>query len=265
MTRAVWLTDIHLNFLTPVKLDKLFTLVNQTQPDYVLISGDITEAPRLEWSLKLLEKRIRHPIYYVLGNHDYYSGSFDDVYALARRINRAKGGLTWLSDGGILELAAGVGLIGYDGWADGRCGDYEHSEIVMKDYLAIQDFRGLNKGERLHKLNQLGDATAAFLHEWLPKAFDQYATVVLLTHVPPFRETCWHEGGISGDEWLPHFVCQAAGEALVEIMRRFPTKNLIVLCGHSHGRGEVHVMPNLKVLTGGAEYGRPEVQQVFEW
>lgn len=265
MIRAAWLTDIHLNFLSPVQQEKFFTLVNRAQPDCVLLSGDITEAPRLQWSLSLLEKRIKRPIHFVLGNHDYYSGSFTDVQSLARRMSSASGGLNWLTEGGVIELAPGVGLLGHDGWADGRCGDYHGSDIMLNDYVAIQDFMGLDKAARLRRLNLLGDATAAYLREWLPDALKQYQQVFLVTHVPPFREACWHEGSISGDDWLPHFVCQAAGEALADIMSRHREHQLTVLCGHSHGRGEAQILPNLRVLTGGAEYGRPEVQQVFEW
>ncbi len=37
-----------------------------------------------------------------------------------------------------------------------------------------------------------------------------------------------------------------------------------VLCGHTQGGGEVQMAENLRVVTGPAEYGRPEIQQVFE-
>lgn len=264
MTRVVWLTDIHLNFLSPVKLEKLFTLVNHAQPDCVLISGDITEAPRLQWSLNMLEKRIKRPIHFVLGNHDYYSGSFADVQALVHQMSHAGGMLNWLTASDVVELSTGVGLIGHDGWADGRCGDYARSEIMLNDYVAIRDFVGLSKAERLQKLNALGDAAAESLRERLKQALEKYQHVFVVIHVPPFREACWHDGRISGDEWLPHYVCQAAGEALVSVMRAYPAKQLTVLCGHSHGRGVAQILPNLRVLTGGAVYGVPEVQQVFE-
>jgi len=39
---------------------------------------------------------------------------------------------------------------------------------------------------------------------------------------------------------------------------------LTVVCGHTHGAGETQVLPNLLAITGGAEYGRPKVQRVFE-
>src|SRR5215213_9460740 len=87
--------------------------------------------------------------------------------------------------------------------------------------------------------------------------------IILATHVPPFREACWHQGKISDGDWLPHFTCKAVGDVLLEIMKENPDHKLTVLCGHTHGGGEAQVLPNLKVLTGAARYGRPALQNVI--
>ncbi len=265
MTRAAWLSDIHLNFLRPVQLEKFYQLINAAKPDCILISGDIGEAPRLQWYLQQLQSRLPYPLYFVLGNHDYYSASFTDVRSLVEGVIRQSDRLHWLTISGVVELAPDVGLIGHEGWADGRAGDYDSSGVLLNDYVAIRDFVGLDKPRRLKLLNQLGDDAAAYIRKWLPTALATYPHVVLVTHVPPFREACWHEGGISDHDWLPHFVCQAAGEAMLEIMAKHPDRQLTVLCGHSHGQGSVHIRDNLLVLTGGAEYGKPHVQKVFEF
>ena len=47
-------------------------------------------------------------------------------------------------------------------------------------------------------------------------------------------------------------------------MEKFPESNLLVLCGHTHGGGEVEILRNLRVLTGEAEYRHPRIQQVFD-
>jgi hypothetical protein len=39
---------------------------------------------------------------------------------------------------------------------------------------------------------------------------------------------------------------------------------MMVLCGHTHGSGEARILPNLRVLAGGAVYGKPGVQRVRE-
>ena len=82
--------------------------------------------------------------------------------------------------------------------------------------------------------------------------------------VPPFRAACWYEGEISDDEWAPHFVCQAMGRAILDVAGIHPGKEVTVLCGHTHSGGESHPAPNVKVITGAAEYGAPSVTQTFD-
>ncbi|MBA3868099.1 MAG: metallophosphoesterase [Anaerolineae bacterium] len=264
MTRAAWLTDIHLNFLKPVQLEKFYQQIKQAEPDCVLISGDIGEAPRLKYYLQQLESRLPYPIYFVLGNHDYYGASIENVDELVREMTDTSPHLHWLTIEGVVELSPTVGLIGHDGWADGRYGDYAASTVMLNDYLAIRDFVGMTKVQRLALLNSLGDAAARYVLEWLPVALTRYDHVFFMTHVPPFTQACLHEGQSYNDEWLPHYASKAIGDALIKVMRDYPKKTLTVLCGHTHGRVEAHILDNLLVMTGGAEYSRPEVQRVFE-
>jgi Icc-related predicted phosphoesterase len=115
----------------------------------------------------------------------------------------------------------------------------------------IEEFIGLRKQTRETKLNELGDEAAAHLRKLLPDAL-KFNHVIVLTHVPPFREACWHQGKISDNNWLPHFACKAVGDVLLEAMIAAPDKRMTVLCGHTHGSGEAELLPNLRVLTGGA-------------
>ena len=92
-------------------------------------------------------------------------------------------------------------------------------------------------------------------------AVQRFDSVIFLTHVPPLREACWYDGKISDDQWSPHFTCKAVGDALLDIMRQWPTKQLTVLCGHTHGAGEASPLPNVSIYTGGAVYGDPQVQE----
>ena len=112
-------------------------------------------------------------------------------------------------------------------------------------------------------LNELGDEAAGYFEELLPRALESFENVILVTHVPPFREACWYDGKISNDDYLPHFSCKAVGEVLVRTMQRYPKRRLTVLCGHTHGAGVAQILDNLVVKTGGAEYGAPALQEVL--
>ena len=95
-------------------------------------------------------------------------------------------------------------------------------------------------------------------------AAERRKRVFIATHVPPFRDASWHEGRISDDHWLPHFTCAAVGDALLAGADAFTDVGFTVLCGHTHGEGYVRMGPNLEVFTGGAVYGDPVLQRVFD-
>ena len=264
MNRVAWTTDIHLEFLgDSAAIGRFCQSIADTDPDTVLIGGDIAVAPSIGKSLLLLEKYLQRPIYFVLGNHDFYNGSISQVRSAVTRLTRQSPWLRWLSISGIIELTPNTGLIGHDGLADGRLGNSVRSRVVLNDYLLIRELKGLPKSERFAKLHSLGDKSARYFKSHLPSAVTRFRNLLLLTHVPPFKEACWHEGQISDDEFLPHFTCDAVGNVLIEIMQNHPECNLTVLCGHTHSPGETTILPNLHVKTGGAAYGSPRLQELI--
>ncbi len=265
MTRIAWLTDLHLNFLSGDAVDRFLARVAATRAEAVLISGDIAESQNVTEYLEWIASRLAGPIYFVLGNHDFYNGSIAGVRQAVAELCRRDERLIWLSTADVVPLTRDVGLVGHDGWADAQLGDYERSLVMMNDYRLIAEFARMSKEDRWPLLIAEAEAAAAHIRRVLPRALDRFSHVVLVTHVPPFREACWHEGEISDDEWLPHFTSKAMGDALLEIMRDHPTRQLTVLCGHTHGRGETRPAENMLVLTGGAEYGSPGIERVFEF
>jgi hypothetical protein len=201
-----------------------------------------------------LDNWVQRPVYFVLGNHDFYHGSIAEVRETVRDRCSAVPDLHWLSDAGVVPLTHETCLVGHDGWGDGRLGNYQSSDVMLNDWTLIKEFGGLyeDRPERLAKLHALGDEAAAHFRAILPDALRRFRHVAVLTHVPPFREACWHDGQISDDNWLPHFSCKAVGDVLLEAMNAATNHRMTVLCGHTHGGGEAQILPNLRVLTGGA-------------
>ena len=260
MKRLAWATDIHLNFLDDHQVEAFCREVAKSDPSAVLLSGDIGDAPSLEKYLLALAGQLERPIYFVLGNHDFYGSSIAAVREKVEVLSRDNPWLHWLTGSGIVELTPKTALVGHDSWADGRLGAGIRSPVILNDFFAIRELSSLSQEDRFAMLATLGDEAAAYFRDVLPKAFDRFPRVVLLTHVPPFRGSCWHEGRISDDDYLPHFTCKAVGDVLQQVMEARPDKDLTVLCGHTHGEGFLEVLPNLRVRTGGAVYGKPMLQ-----
>jgi Icc-related predicted phosphoesterase len=134
----------------------------------------------------------------------------------------------------------------------------------LNDYLLISELRGLGKTELFLQMNALGDEAAEYLARRVAEALMSRRNVLVLTHVPPFRDSCWHEGRISNDDYLPHFACRVVGERLAAAMVAHRDNTMTVLCGHTHSSGAARILDNLMVLTGHSQYGEPELQRVLE-
>ena len=77
--KLAWLTDIHLNFLRPPALEAFLAMLADTEADAFVISGDIGEAGDVAVHLYTSPTASAGPVYFVLGNHDFYRGSIAGV------------------------------------------------------------------------------------------------------------------------------------------------------------------------------------------
>ena len=263
--KAVWINDIHLEFLEDIEVQDFFNRLRNSGADCVLLAGDIAQAPTVEEYLVRMEHELECPIYFVLGNHDFYHGSIAKVRARIKSLTTGSCRLRWMNAAHVVQLAEGTVLIGHDGWGDGGYGDFHGSHVKLNDFLLIKELARLCRNDLLKAIRALGAEAAAHFRNVLPEALSRADHVVVLTHVSPFIQSCWHDGRPSNSDWLPFFACKAVGDVLKDTMQEHPTKRMTVLCGHTHGGGSADILPNLVVHTGPAEYGRPIIQKVFEW
>ena len=288
MRNVVWLSDIHLNFLSADNILHFIASLKKIPAEAIWISGDIGESDTLIEYLENLSLELQIPIYFVLGNHDYYRSSIEEVRSKIQDLNNNSQDLFWLNDTAVVEISPDIGLIGHDSWADGGLGDYFNSNLIMSDFFLIEDFSPFevksikidqalrnttelfelilgnkSKQKRLALMQKLAHEAADHFKKHLPSALKQYQHIYLLTHIPPFQKACWYKGKPTDDFGLPYFACKTVGDILIDIMHRHPQRNLTVLCGHTHERVEVNILDNLKVLAAHADYDRPEIQKIF--
>jgi predicted MPP superfamily phosphohydrolase len=266
--RLAWTTDIHLNFVAPPDRQAFYQAAGAA--DAVLITGDIAESPTVAGCLKEMEQRLGKPIFFVLGNHDFYKGSIVVTRLHVSQLCSASQRLVYLSQAEVVELTPNTALVGHDGWADARFGDFANTEVILNDFRLIAELQHwhdpwtLDKATLQAVLQTQAGIAAEHLERVLPEAAARYAQVIVATHVPPFREAAWHRGGLSDDAYLPYFSSKVVGEVLLAVARAHAQCTFLVLCGHTHGSGALQVLDNLRVLTGAAEYGKPEVQQLID-
>lgn len=260
--KLAWLTDPHLNFAGITKAQSLAQQVVKWDADALCITGDIGESHDLQGWLELIVSIIQRPVYFVLGNHDFYHATIAEVRATASALTSRYANLHWMGAEDVISLTEHTALIGHDGWGDGREGDMHNSPVMLNDFVCIEDLKACQDLFALEEvLGRLGDEAAEYLEPRLRAALKTHRHVYILTHIPPFRESAWYEGSISDDNWSPYFVCQAVGRMLSRVMGEHPDRRATVLCGHTHSGGHLWAAPNLDVRTGAAVYRKPALQE----
>lgn len=77
-------SDLHFEFQRDNGKSLMKDLVKDSAFDVLVVAGDLTSAERLTSGLECVAAATDKPIIYVLGNHEYYGGSFKSVLEEAR-------------------------------------------------------------------------------------------------------------------------------------------------------------------------------------
>src|SRR5277367_679757 len=102
--------------MRPLALQKFYERVRAEQPHILVVTGDIAESDSVTRYVR--ELAAIAPVYFVLGNHDYYRSSIASVRAAMQKLDDSA---TYLPAHDPLRLTSRVVMLGVDGWGDARC------------------------------------------------------------------------------------------------------------------------------------------------
>lgn len=289
MTKVLWVTDPHLDFVHGDGAAIFGDYLRKENPEAgaVLVTGDIGEFNTFPKLIERFAQAVAIPVWFVFGNHDAYRGSVHGARSYAAKVAK---GARWLSGAGVVPFGT-TALVGQDGWYDGRLGEGAASSMLLHDFSVIKELRehfetalkrlrGVTTAygalpERVRQqsltplvreVSRIADEEAKAAKVNLEAAVAQgYKKVVFATHVPPFAGAAWHLGKPSDPDALPWFASKVMGETLLEVAQGAPEVDFLVLCGHSHSPGEYQAAPNMRVVTGKAVYKAPDLAGVFDW
>ena len=278
MARIAWATDIHLDFLNEESVIKFAEGVRKQNVNGLILTGDISVTQGLVLHLSMLERVLQVPIWFVLGNHDYYGGYTEGVRQQMTELTNMSGFLKYLPTTPYVNLTRDTVLVGHDGWYDALYGDAANSRFIMADWKKIGDFvdagalqeGGWSSGmpvisNIIPKARELAHEGVQHVHDGI-KAAMRYKpkNVIVATHFPPFKEAHLHEGKLGDDHAQPWYTSKMMGDMLLSASRTFPDVQFMVLAGHTHGKFSGNITENLICHVGHSDYGRPALADVFE-
>lgn len=224
-------------------------------PEGIFITGDISNGIMTAFDLKILASTLKCPIYFILGNHDRYFSSFEESDQKFNSLCKEYPNLIWLTPiKNPTAISEEVCLIGADGWYDANLGNPEYLEYTL-DWRLIKDFKGLSMKEKIDKFRDLSKQSADLIEEKLELALEQnYKTIYILTHMPPWAEATRDVGTILEKFWLPYNVNLTMGKAIEKVMKDRNKRHAIVLSGHIHEDKWIHVSRNIECKVNKAKY-----------
>jgi len=280
--RLAWATDIHLDFVTDPNdifhssknIDTFCSLILKDKPEALLLSGDISLSSFLVDHLVALEERLRFPIYFVLGNHDFWRGDFDGVRRQMKNLSYIADHLKYLSTTPYINLEPNVSLVGHDGWYDGFYGDPKRTNFIMNDWNYVSDFAKAgvmsHNSPNIEKVllisRQQASSAAHHIANGIKAAISKSSAkkIIIATHVPPFTQPI--DAGLNASEALnfyPWYASRIMGDMLLSAAKSNPHVKFEIFCGHIHSDYEGLIAPNLLLRSGKSEYSEPRCQGVY--
>lgn len=252
----IWLTDLHFNFIPSFKSEDFLYLLQHKKPEGIIISGDIAANNRTFYYLNLIKSYVNAPIYFVLGNHDFYGSSFEDMKKNASNLGE---GFHYLTNEDVLELNPMVGLVGDDGWYDARWRDPITNIVFLADFLRINNFFFLSQQEKLALCREMALVSVQNVRKKLSKAFKKYDKVYFVTHFPPWPDN----SSIFSTFWRPYNSSKIMADMLLDLMKDLNNKDLIILSGHNHKYRDERITSNIRLKTGGVRVLFPKIHEVI--
>jgi predicted phosphohydrolase len=252
------MTDPHLCFLDskpgePVKELGRYLAKDYPEAEVMFITGDIAEAPSVRRHLLALHSGWLKPIWFCLGNHDYYHSAWGEV---EKTLQDLPEGVRFLDPLSAIPVGD-VAVLGQSGWFDALAarskamaiGETQRLQGCQYDPpdLVIRKMQTQSKQQAERVANKAREAYQA-----------GFRKVVILTHAPPYTLASWHQGARSDLDWVGIMTSLTMGLEIDILVDQHPDLQVVVLCGHTHSAGEYHRGDRIKVLTGPAQYWLPQ-------
>lgn len=264
-----------LGFATDIHLDAIRKFDQKGYPDQravgerlagdhdaLVITGDISTGEKFKDHFGAFCEGAQIPVYFVLGNHDFWDAPESDVRAMAATFPGC------LDRGEVVELNPRVALVGRSGWYDTLSGHPTESRIEVNDWVRASRLIGPYSSRVPHLLHKAcqrwSEEEAAKAVPVLEEAAKGYQEVFFGTHFPCFRSACFAPDGTldSGERgWWPWSINTTMGHAIREVTDRYPNTDFTVLTGHTHGGGKAQITPNLRCIAGRAQHGYPRLAE----
>ena len=240
--KVLWLTDLHVDKLEDKKYRQLLKLIVTSKPDAIWLTGDIGDPPHHIQFLEALLKNYKKSLYFVLGNHDYYSHKIADMRLKMHELTQSYPQAVYLSKASGIYVDKHL-IVGMDCWAN------TGKDTIQKttwDSDMIMDLDSANESNLARQLNALAEFDAKkLLARCQRQIHEKTSKVSILTHVPPTDALQGQYRVKPLQKNRSIFYSPALSEVLHQLALDFPTVQFNVYSGHIHQTQKYQISENV--------------------
>lgn len=251
LDNVLWLSDLHIDHIVSKNtLDTFLSVVKAQKPDSIWITGDISSGEHLTGHLAIFDG-FGVPVFFVPGNHDFYG---KDIHSVNIDLSRYKYRNVVLLQNTLCSITIGLNtaLVGVGGWGDGFWGNWNYSQY-MADWKHIEDFKAAPT--RRFESERIAREHAAVLDLQLQSVPSYMTDIVILTHVPPFRDMCMYNGRPANNDYIAFFACGRLGQIISRHAYLNRSKRYHIFSGHTHHAYKGQLADNIFGRVVSSEYG----------
>lgn len=262
--KVAHITDCHVDFLKNHELIEFLLSLQESEAEAFVITGDISKGTLVHKHLLWMEKIVQKPIYFVLGNHDFYDSSFAEVNKNIRKLCEESNYLFYLQDREFVKLGDTI-LIGQNGWYDAGWRTPLTSLVFLWDWLFIEEFHKLsNTQARIALLIEIAASEVRQAERKLLEALKHGDKIMFATHIPPWSEDHYKLGEIANKFWMPYNSSKMMADMLVRVMEKHPNKQLTCTAGHVHLRRKEQITHNILLKVGDGAHGKSKIEEIID-
>jgi predicted phosphohydrolase len=262
MTKLAWCSDIHLEFLDDNSVMAFARQLQESNTEGVLITGDISNSQRLIYHLSALERGVGQRIFFVLGNHDYWGSSLENVRKNMHGLHNVSQYLKYMTELSYVPVTPITAVVGDDGWYDANYGNWKTTLLKLNDWQNTHDFiqvgGAANVAAVVGVARKIAHEGTTHLMNSIKAAIRYHKHLIVITHVPPYSQLAGPAEGI------PWFSNKYMGDMLTAAAAAYPNIKFTVLCGHSHYESVINVSANMTVRSAAATYGKPAIAGIID-
>lgn len=240
--KILWLTDTHVDKLAPESYQELLEFIIASKADGMWLTGDIGDPPHNIEFLKTLFEKFKKPVYFVLGNHDFYAYKIADMRYEVVQLVKTYPLANYLSETPGFDIDGHI-IFGMDCFAN------TGQDIIQQmtwDSDHILDLDAPNESHLKAQLNALAEKDAKRLLKKCQKQIhNRRQKVSILTHVPPSDALKGQFVVKPLQQKRSVFYSPILSEVLHQLASDFPSIQFNVYSGHIHQTQRYQIAENM--------------------